>query len=200
MKLLPTNFFILLPFIVAFLAFVIFYSRAIIFFGLKKLKRFTVIMLSALVVLIALYFIKYISDTRLIPTGIIDISYDAKNRIVKLICLAAVLIFAIISINKEKQTSWLTAVWVAIVVLNVAEVLWNAYLYINYKVPELAADNPTHIKLILEHTINPRNYLTNMIYPACWVLISALSLVKIRREKLRQVVHTYPSYSKIVSL
>ena len=200
MKLLPTNFFILLPFIVAFLAFIIFYSRAIIFFGLKKLKRFTVFMLSALVVLIALYFIKYISDTRLIPTGIIDITYNASYRLVKLICLAGLLIVAIIRINKEKHTVWLTSVWAVIVALNVAEMVWNIYLYINYEVPELAADTPKHVKLILEQTINPRSYLTNMIYPACWVLISALSLVKIRKEKLRQVVHTYPSYSKIVSL
>lgn len=200
MKLLPTNFFILLPFIVAFLAFIIFYSRAIIFFGLKKLRRFTVIMLGSLVVLIALYFIKYISDTRLIPTGIIDISYNASYRLAKIICLAAFLMFAIFRISKEKHTVWLSSVWAVIVVLNLAEMVWNIYLYINYEVPELAADTPKHVKLILERTINPRNYLTNMIYPACWVLISALSLVKIRREKQRQVVHTYPSYSKIVSL
>jgi hypothetical protein len=67
-------------------------------------------------------------------------------------------------------------------------------------VPELAADTTEHVKLILEHTINPKSYLTNMISPACWVLISALSLVKIKKEKQRQEVHTYPSYSKIVSL
>jgi hypothetical protein len=200
MKLLPINFFILLPFIVAFLAFIIFYSRAIVFFGLKKLKRFTVLMLWAFIVLIVLYFIKYFSETGLIPTGIVDISYNAKYRIIKLICLAAFLIVAGIRINKEKQNAWLSAVWVIIVVLNVAEVVWNGYLYINYKVPEFAASNPEQVKFILEHTINPKNYLTNMIYPACWVLISALSLAKIRREKLRQVVHTYPSYSKIASL
>jgi hypothetical protein len=110
------------------------------------------------------------------------------------------LIFAIIRVNKEKQTTWLTAVWTVIVVLNIAEMVWNAYLYINYQVPELAADTTEHVKIILQHTVNPKNYLTNMIYPACWVLISALSLVKIRKEKPRQEVHTYPSYSKIVSL
>lgn len=157
-------------------------------------------MLGVLVVLTVLSFTKYFSETRLIPTGLIDISYNATNRLVKIICLAAFLIFVIIRINKEKQTSWLTAIWALIVVLNVAEVLWNAYLYVNFKVPELAADTPEKVKFILGHTINPKNYLTNMICPACWVLISALSLVKIRKEKQLQVVHTYPSYSKIVSL
>ena len=157
-------------------------------------------MLWAFTILIVLYFIKYFSQTGLIPTGIVDISYNARYRIIKLICLAAFLVFAGIRINKEKQNAWLSAVWVIIVVLNVAEVVWNGYLYINYKVPEFAANTPEKVKFILEHTINPKMYLTNMIYPACWVLISALSLAKIRREKLRQVVHTYPSYSKIVSL
>ncbi|HUP13163.1 MAG TPA: hypothetical protein VM187_13140, partial [Niastella sp.] len=109
MKLLPTNFFILLPFIVAVLAFVIFYSRAIIFFGLKKLKRFTVFMLCAFVVFIALYFTDFISETSFIPTGLMDISYDAKYRLIKLIGLAAFLIFISIRINKEKKNTWLTA-------------------------------------------------------------------------------------------
>jgi hypothetical protein len=200
MKLLPFNFFILLPFIVALLAFLIFYARAIIFFGLRKLKRFTVVMLGAFAVLTAFYFTKYFNETALIPTGLIDINYNATNRLIKLGCIAAFLIFAIIRVNKEKQTTWLTAVWTVIVVLNIAEMVWNAYLYINYQVPELAADTTEHVKIILQHTVNPKNYLTNMIYPACWVLISALSLVKIRKEKQRQEVHTYPSYSKIVSL
>jgi hypothetical protein len=200
MKLLPFNFFILLPFIVAFLAFIIFYTRAIIFFGLRKLKRFTVIMLGAFVALIALHFAKYLGEPDIIPTGIVDISYNGSNRLLKLICIAVFLIIAIIRINKEKQTTWLTAVWMVIVLLNIAEVVWNAYLYVNYQVPELAADTPKHVKLILERTNNPSRYLGNMIYPACWVLISALSLAKLKREKQRQAVHTYPSYSKIVSL
>ena len=157
-------------------------------------------MLVAFAVLIALYFTGFISETRLMPTGIIDISYNANYRMVKFICVAAFLAFAIYRINREKHTTWLSAVWTIIVLLNIAEVVWNAYLYVNYQVPELAADTTEHVKLILEHTINPKNYLTNMIYPACWLLISALSLVKIKKEKQRQVVHTYPSYSKIVSL
>lgn len=200
MEQLPTNSFILLPFIVAFLAFIIFYSRAIIFFGLKKLRRFTVILLGAFAVLITLYFIRYFSGTDLIPTGIVDISDNANYRIIKLIGLAAFLIFAAIRIHKEKKIAWLTAVWTIIVVLNIAEIVWNAYLYINYKVPELAVNTPEQVKFILQHTNDAKYYLGNMFYPGCWVFISALSLVKIRKEKLRQVVHTYPSYSKIVSL
>ena len=200
MKLLQYNFFILLPFIVAFLAFTIFYARAIIFFGLKKLKRFTVVMLWAFTVFIVLDLINFFGGTGLIPTGIVDIDDNAKYRIIKLICLTAFLIFAGIRINKEKQNVWLSAVWAIIVVLNVAEVVWNGYLYINYKVPELAADTSEHVKYILQHTNNSKMYLSNMIYPGCCVLISALSLVKIKREKQRLEVHTYPSYSKIVSL
>ena len=157
-------------------------------------------MLVAFAVLIALYFTRFISETRLMPTGIIDIGYNANHRLVKLICLAVFLVFAIYRINKEKHNTWLTAVWTVIVFVNIAEVVWNAYLYVNYQVPELAADTTEHVKLILEHTVNPKSYLTNMIYPACWVLVSALSLVKIKKEKQRQEVHTYPSYSKIVSL
>jgi hypothetical protein len=200
MKPVPFNFLIYLPFIIAFLAFIVLYTRALIFFGLRRLKRFTIIMLSAFVVLIALYFTKYLRETGLIPTGIIDLNSNASNLLPKLICLAAILIFTIIRINKEKKNRWLSAVWVTIVLLNVAEVFWNAYLYVNYEVPELAVNTPKPIKFILEHTVNPKNYLTNMIYPACWVLIGALSLVKFRKEKQRQVIHVYPSYSKIVSL
>jgi hypothetical protein len=202
MKLLPTNFFILLPFIVAFLAIIIFYARAIIFFGLKKLKRFTVFMLWAFTGLIVLYFIKFLSETGLIPTGIVDISYNARYRIVKLAGLAAVSVFAIIKINKEKHTNWLTAVWVIIALLNIGEIIWQGFYYISWEEPVISANTnvPDTVKVILEHTNYKNNHLSNMIYPACWVLISFLSLVKIRKEKLRQVVHTYPSYSKIVSL
>lgn len=157
-------------------------------------------MLGAFAVLIILYFTRYFDAADLIPTGIIDINYNASNRLLKYICLAAFLIFAIFRINKEKQNTWLTALWTIIVLLNIAEVVWNAYLYVNYQVPELAADTTQHVKLILEHTTSARSYLGNMIYPACWVLISALSLVKIKKEKKRQEVHTYPSYSKIISL
>jgi hypothetical protein len=157
-------------------------------------------MLGAFVVLTILYFTAYFDAASLMPTGIVDISYNANHRLVKLICLAAFLIFAIFRINKDKNNTWLTAVWTIIVVLNIAEVVWNAYLYVNYQVPELAVNTTKHVKLILEHTTNPGSYLGNMIYPACWVLISALSLVKIKKEKQRQEVHTYPSYSKIVSL
>ena len=202
MKLLPTNFFILLPFIVAFLAFIIFYSRAIIFFGLKKLRRFTVILLGAFVVLFLLHFIKYFSETGLIPSGIIDISYDARYRIIKLIGLAAVSAFTIYKINKEKYTHWLTAAWVIIALLNIGEIIWQGFYYISWEEPVISANTntPDTVRVILEHTMNRSNYLSNMIYPACWILLSVLSLVKIRKEKIRQVVHTYPSYSKIASL
>lgn len=202
MKLLQYNFFILLPFIVAFLAVLLLYSRAIIFFGLKKLRRFTVIMLGAFVVLMVLYFTKYTGDTNLVPSGIIDISYNAPYRVVKLIALAACIIFTIIRINKEKHSTWLAATWVVIVVLNAGEIIWQGYYYFSWQEPVVSADinTPDTVRTILEHTMSRNYHLSNMIYPACWVLISALSLVKVRREKLRQVVHTYPSYSKIVSL
>ncbi len=194
------NYFILVPFIIALLAFVIFFSRAMLFTGLRRLKRFTLIMLCAFGALIALYFIKYISETRLIPTGLIDISYEAGNRIIKLIGMAVFVAIAFYKINKEKNNWWLTAVWAIIVALNAAEVIWLAYLYINYQVPELAADTPAVVKAIVEHTENPQHYIINMIYPCCWILISALCLAKIRKEKRKLVLHTYPSYSKMSSL
>lgn len=194
------NYFILVPFIIALLAFVIFFSRAILFTGLRRLKRFTLIMLCAFGALIALYFIKYISETRLIPTGLIDISYEAGSRIIKLIGMTAFVAIAFYKINKEKNNWWLTAVWAVIVALNAAEVIWLAYLYINYQVPELAADTPAVVKAIVEHTENPQHYIFNMIYPCCWILISALCLAKIRKEKRKLVLHTYPSYSKMSSL
>jgi hypothetical protein len=157
-------------------------------------------MLGAFGALIVLYFIKYISETRLIPTGFIDIGYDAPNRQVKLIVMAAFLAIAIFKINKEKNNWWLTAVWSVIVAVNVVEVIWLAYLFVNFQVPELAADTPAVVKAIVEHTKNPQHYLINMIYPACWIIISNLSLYKIRKEKRKLVLHTYPSYSKIASL
>jgi hypothetical protein len=200
MKPVPFNYFILVPFIVALLAFVIFFSRAILFTGLRRLKRFTVIMLCVFGALIVLYFLKYISETRLLPTGLIDISYEATNRIVKLIGITAFLAIAFIKINKEKNNWWLSAVWTVITALNAAEVIWLAYLYVNFQVPELAADTPAAVRTIVEHTINPQTYLVNMIYPCCWIMISTLCLVKIRKEKQKLVLHTYPSYSKIASL
>ncbi|WP_133054709.1 hypothetical protein [Niastella populi] len=200
MKPVPMNYFILVPFIIALLAFCIFFSRAILFTGLRRLKRFTLIMLCAFGALIVLYFIKYISETRLIPTGLIDISYEANNRIVKLIGMAAFVAIAFYKINKEKNNWWLTAVWAVIVALNAAEVTWLAYLYVNYQVPELAADTPAVIREIVAHTTNPQHYIINMIYPCCWILISALCLAKIRKEKRKLVLHTYPSYSKMSSL
>jgi hypothetical protein len=200
MKAVPFNYFILVPFIIALLAFLIFFSRAILFTGLRRLKRFTLIMLCAFGALIVLYFIRYLSETRLIPTGLIDIGYDASNRIIKLIGLTAFIAVAFYKINKEKNNWWLTTVWAVIVALNAAEVIWLAYLYINYQVPELAADTSPVVKAIVEHTTDPQHYIINMIYPGCWILISALCLVKIRKEKQKLVLHTYPSYSKIASL
>jgi hypothetical protein len=200
MKSVPMNYFILVPFIIALLAFIIFFSRAILFTGLRRLKKFTVIMLGVFGVLIALCFVKYISQTQVIPTGFIDIGYNASHRLIKLIAIAAFLAIAIFKINKEKNNWWLTAVWSVIVALNVAAIVWHAYLYVSFKIPEIAADTPTVVKAILDHTISPQHYLVNMIYPLCWVIISGLSLHKIRREKRKLLLHTYPSYSKIASL
>lgn len=194
------NYFILVPFIIALLAFIIFFSRAILFTGLRRLKKFTIIMLGAFGALIVLYFIKYISETRVIPTGFIDIGYNAANRLIKLIAVAVFLAVAIIKINKEKNNWWLTAVWSVIVALNAAAIVWQACLYISYKVPEIGAGTPAVVKAIIEHTGNPQHYLVNMIYPFCWVILSGLSLNKIRKEKRKLLLHTYPSYSKIASL
>jgi hypothetical protein len=181
------NLIFIVPNILLLTAFMYFFYRAIGHTGLEKLKNFTIIVLSGFAILIVL--ITVVRDV--FPTLPLNFVHVTGNQLVMLTLTFGLLIYfviATIKIHKEKNARFLYISWLIIFLFNVADIAWKAYLFLTWEKKPVVLDagdgaplNPA--KLIMEHVGPRHDSIIRMIYPFCWVIVSSISLLKIRKEK-----------------
>jgi hypothetical protein len=96
-------------------------------------------------------------------------------------------VYTAINIAKEEKPRLLMIAWLAIALLNMGDILLNVY-YFNTQTPP-AIEKSVHfsIDINMEYAALLMYYLLRMIYPACWVIVSCISLRKILKERQRNV-------------
>jgi hypothetical protein len=188
------NLIFIIPPILLLTAFIYFFYRAIRHAGLERLKNFTIIILSGFAILIVL--IAVVRDVfSILPLNFVHV---AGNQLVMLTLTFGLMIYfvlATIKIHKENNARFLYISWLIIFLFNVADLAWQAYLLLTWEKKPVVLDtgdgaplNPA--KLIMEH-VRPRpDYFIRMFYPFCWVIVSSISLLKIRKEKRNLALQT----------
>jgi len=169
------------PYVVLFLLFIIFYYRAISFHGITKLKKFTVVLLGAFVVAFALRFFK-LNFFDWIPIQFLKVAGTGNTTNLLILLTMFFFVMSIAKIRTEKNARYLTINWLLYGLFSFA--------YIGYLVYEYAAWTPapeTHHGLDIKLFYDRTYLLKQMIYPELWVLVSCISLWKIRKEKRRFV-------------
>ncbi|AEV98171.1 hypothetical protein A4D02_33810 [Niastella koreensis] len=180
------NLFIYGPYVLLSILFIIFYYRAISFYGITKLKKFTVVMLGAFVVAFALRYFK-LNFFDWVPIQFLKIASSdrvAGNAPLTNVLILLMMFFFVIAIAKirtEKNARFLSLTWLLIGLLSLAFGCWLTYLYAHLEAPANKSAGPLHINI--DFTTIRSFYLTEMIYPFLWVMVCALSLWKIKKEK-----------------
>jgi len=155
------------PYVILLILFIIFYYRAIRFYGISKLKNFTVVMLGAFVVAFALRFFK-INFFDWIPIQFLKVAGTGNTTNLLILLAMFFFVMSIAKIRTEKNARFLTINWLLYGLLSAAYIFWLAYLY-----------------MLLKESMSRSAYMKQMIYPFCWVLVSCISVWKIRKEKRR---------------
>lgn len=174
------NFFIYGPYILLLVLFLIFYYRAIRFYGITKLKKFTVVMLGAFIVAFALRYFKF-NFFDWVPIQFLKIAGNEPITNVLILLMMVFFVTAIAKIRTEKNARFLSLSWLLIGLFSLAFGCWLTYLYAHSDAPVNRPTGPLHIAIDLS-TIKSF-YLRQMIYPFLWVMVCAISLWKIKKEK-----------------
>jgi len=176
------NLFIYGPYLILLILFIIFYYRAIRFYGITKLKKFTVVMLGAFVVAFALRYFKF-GFFDWVPIQFLKIAGNEPITNVLILLMMVFFVTAIAKIRTEKNARFLSVTWLLIGLFSLAFGCWLTYLYAHLEAPANRSAAPLHINI--DFTTIKSFYLTQMIYPFVWVMVCALSLWKIKKEKGR---------------
>jgi hypothetical protein len=155
------------PYVVLFLLFIIFFYRAISFHGITKLKKFTVALLGAFVVAFALRFFK-LGFFDWIPIQFLKVAGTGNTTNLLILLTMGFFVMSIAKIRTEKNARYLTLNWLLYGLLSAAYIGWLVYL-----------------TSLLPEPLGRSAYLKQMIYPELWVLVSCITVWKIRKEKRR---------------
>jgi len=170
------------PYVILLIFFIFFYYRAISFHGITKLKKFTIAMLGVFVVAFALRYFK-LSFFDWVPIQFLKVAGNGNTTNLLILLTMVFFVFSITRIRTEKNTKFLSAVWLIIGLFSAAFVCWLAYLYLLWNAP---VNNQQNIPGLVIKPAAPVNfYLKEMIYPLLWVVVCCISLWKIRKEKRR---------------
>jgi len=169
------------PYVVLLILFLIFFYRAIRFYGVQKLKKFTVVMLGAFVVAFALRFFKF-DFFDWVPIQFLKIAGNGNTTNLLILLMMIFFVTSITKIHIEKNARFLTLNWLLIGLFSVAFMGWLTYLYMAWEEP--VKKNPTSLLQINVDLHLVRDfYLKQMIYPFLWVVVCCISLWKIKKEK-----------------
>ncbi|OQP40708.1 hypothetical protein A4H97_13875 [Niastella yeongjuensis] len=157
------------PYILLLILFLIFFYRAIRFHGITKLKKFTVGMLGVFVIAFALRYFK-LNFFDWVPIQFLKVAGTGNTTILLILLMMIFFAMSIAKIRTEKKARFLSLNWLLICLFSVAYIFWLVYLYMLWKEPTGRAA-----------------YMKQMIYPLLWVLVSGISLWKIKKEKRRLI-------------
>lgn len=152
--------------------------------GVQKLNRFTVILLSVCVVMFfrPLLKIHLLDLHELLPARLITLA-DKPLALSLTICLILFFIISILKLWKGGNQHVLVAVWIVLAAVNIFELI--AQVVVAYSYTEVVGEyNESFFDQI---TVRDGFYVLLLIKPFIrplfWLIISCISLVKIRREK-----------------
>jgi hypothetical protein len=174
------------PYVILLILFIIFFYRAIWFHGITKLKKFTVVVLGAFVVAFALRYFRF-DFFDWIPIQFLKVAGTGNTTNLLILLTMAFFVISIAKIRTEKNARFLTINWLLYGLFSAAYIFWLVYLYMHWKAPAIDENAP-----LLERSLQARiiingrsGYIRQMIYPFLWVLVSGISLWKIRKERRR---------------
>jgi hypothetical protein len=152
--------------------------------GLQKLNRFTVILLSACVIIFFLPLLKIhlIDLHELLPARLIT-RVNKPLALAIAICLLLFFIISILKLWKGGNLHVLIAVWIVLASVNISELI--AQVLVVYSYTAVVGENN---ELFFDQiTVREGFYLLLLIKPFIsplfWLIISCISVSKIRKEK-----------------
>lgn len=183
---MPFNVFLFFLYLAIISVFLFFYYPAIRQSGLIKLKKFTEVML--LVFGVAILFSRFMPADMFYKLPLRVLLAPGPDYASYLILMVMVLfVYVAINIHKEEKPWLLMSAWLAIALLNAGDILLNAYYYNTFSLPDVNSNSSITADILMdklmEHAILRVSYLYQMIYPAFWVIVSSISLIKIMKER-----------------
>lgn len=172
--------------ILAFIVFIVFFYRVVKHIGLEKLKKLTVVLLVIFTGIIVLNVVG-LNLMNLLPVQFIF----GLNKFLALAIVLGLPVFCIIAITKIRKKNsirYLKAVWLFIAFFNIADLVWSvSQLFFYDQVPGNHGVSFSERLAIAAYVLFQPLVLLPMIYPFCWMIISTISLFKIRKEKRRSL-------------
>jgi hypothetical protein len=174
----------IVPFLFILIAVLIFFKRVVKHPGLTELNKFTIILIVASLVLFFLpaarINLSFLSDLQLFR---IIYVLPKMVSLTMTIFLSLFFIISAIKMRKGGQLYVLTAVWIVIVLLNLTELAWEGYKF--FPLMTIFGRPGSSVRGIFENILLLLILAKSFIAPLFWVIISCISLLKIRKENER---------------
>jgi hypothetical protein len=157
--------------------------------GLQKLNRFTVILLSVCIVVFFLPLLKiHLIDLHdLLPARLITM-VNKPLALAITICLSLFFIISILKLRKGGNLHVLIAVWIVLAAVNIFELIAQVLVVYSYTTV-VGEINESYFDQI---TVRDGFYflllIKPFISPLFWLIISCISLSKIRKEKRKEAL------------
>lgn len=158
--------------------------------GMQRMSFFTMVLAGVSVVFVLLNGIG-LDFANLLPVRLIATPHLVMQWMQLLVLLMAYT-GVFIAALRQKDIRIIILAWFVILLFNAGDMLFNAYHYFTWVKPAGKVYANTPMPVILEHVKhNSRErFLTGMIYPSFWILISTFSLAKTVKEKIRMYLAT----------
>ena len=157
--------------------------------GVQKLNRFTVILLSVCIVIFfsPLLKIHLIDLHELLPARLIT-RVNKPLALSLTICLLLFFIISIVKLWKGGNLHVLIAVWIVLAVVNIFELIAQSFVVYSYTTV-VGENNESFFDQV---TVREGFYILLLIKPFInplfWLIISCISLLKIRKEKRKEAL------------
>jgi hypothetical protein len=151
--------------------------------------RFFVMLLAGISAMFLLLQRVGIDFTGVLPVRQVAISDNPLLQSLQALLLVAAYIGVFMAALRQRDIRVIIFTWLIILLFNAGDILVNAYRYFTWVKPvaKVYSTRLTPASIIMEHVAGNRRerFLSAMIYPSCWMLISIFSLAKTVKEKIR---------------
>jgi len=179
------KFVMVLPCLVLFILFILFFYRAIFYKGMQKMQFFILFVSVASAVFLLVDPVVRFTD--LMPVRFIAVPDSIILQRLLTASLLTGYILVSVFVGKDKSMRIAMYTWLVILLFNTVDITREGYLYLTWVKPVVNEHPATVKEMILEHVRHPRRetFLYGMIGPFVWIIVSVVCLVKIRKEKAR---------------
>jgi len=175
-----------LPYLLLGVLILVFFFIALFSKGMQWMSLFAMLIagISAMFLLLQRIGIDF---TTMLPVRLMATRGHPVLQMMQALLLTVAYIGVFIAALRQRDIRVIIFTWLIILLFNAGDMLVNAYRYFTWVKPVAKVYSTMPESIIMEHVTGNRRgrFLSGMIYPSFWILISTFSLAKTVKEKIR---------------